>query len=236
MAPLQCVETTQAHVSAARMQPRLSLSPAPVLVRRPRFSGGTDYAAGEYSGCWATVWVRQYPLCVSVLVRPSATTVGACAAGLYGEWFAAAGIGPSVGAVGSSFDDALAEAINGLYKTELIKKRGPWRTVDQVVIATPEWVDWFNHRRLYEHCGDSRRPPWKPPTMLGPEPRKPQSSQANESPDMPWAVQNRTLVVSSRAGPGVTASHNKGALRGTSQRYTSAWSRLPGKGARSGRS
>jgi transposase InsO family protein len=49
---------------------------------------------------------------------------------------------------------ALAETINGLYKTELIKPRGPWRTVEQVEYATAEWVDWFNHRRLYEYCGD----------------------------------------------------------------------------------
>ena len=58
------------------------------------------------------------------------------------------------------FDNALAETINGLYKTELIKPRGPWRTVDQVEYATAEWVDWFNHRRLYECCGDI------PPTDL----------------------------------------------------------------------
>jgi putative transposase len=70
------------------------------------------------------------------------------------EHLAAAGITPSVGAVGSSFDNALAETINGLYKTELIKARGPWRTVDEVEVATAEWVDWFNHRRLHEHCGD----------------------------------------------------------------------------------
>ena len=50
--------------------------------------------------------------------------------------------------------NALAETINGLYKTELIKPRGPWRTLDAVEIATAEWVDWFNHRRLYEFCGD----------------------------------------------------------------------------------
>ena len=70
------------------------------------------------------------------------------------ERLSVAGIRPSVGAVGSSYDNALAETINGLYKTELIKKRGPWRNVDQVELATAEWVDWFNHRRLYEHCGD----------------------------------------------------------------------------------
>jgi putative transposase len=72
----------------------------------------------------------------------------------YGERLAEAGISPSVGSVGDSFDNALAETINGLYKTELIKPRGPWKTVDDVEIATAEWVDWFNHRRLYEYCGD----------------------------------------------------------------------------------
>ena len=52
------------------------------------------------------------------------------------------------------YDNALAETINGLYKTELIKHRGPWRTVEQVEYATAEWVEWFNHRRLYQYCGD----------------------------------------------------------------------------------
>jgi putative transposase len=65
-----------------------------------------------------------------------------------------AGIAGSVGTTGDSYDNALAETINGLYKTELIKPRGPWRTVEQVELATAEWVDWFNHRRLYGYCGD----------------------------------------------------------------------------------
>jgi putative transposase len=72
----------------------------------------------------------------------------------FGERLAQAGIQPSVGAVGSSYDNALAETINGLYKTELIKHKAPWRTVDHVELATAEWVDWFNHRRLHEYCGD----------------------------------------------------------------------------------
>jgi putative transposase len=72
----------------------------------------------------------------------------------YTERLAQAGIAASVGTVGDSFDNALAETINGLYKTELIKPRAPWRTLDAVEIATAEWVEWFNHRRLYEHCGD----------------------------------------------------------------------------------
>ena len=65
-----------------------------------------------------------------------------------------AGIAASVGAVGTSYDNASAETINGLFKTELIKPQGPWRTCEEVEFATAEWVDWFNHRRLYEYCGD----------------------------------------------------------------------------------
>ena len=72
----------------------------------------------------------------------------------YTERLDDAGINASVGTVGDSYDNALAETINGLYKTELIKPRGPWRTLDAVEFATAEWVDWFNHRRLYEYCGD----------------------------------------------------------------------------------
>ena len=72
----------------------------------------------------------------------------------YTDHLAATNIAASVGSVGSSYDNALAETINGLFKTELIKPRAPWRTLDVVEIATAEWVDWFNHRRLHEHCGD----------------------------------------------------------------------------------
>jgi putative transposase len=55
---------------------------------------------------------------------------------------------------GQSYDNALAETINGLYKTELIKPRKPWRTVEEVEYATARWIEWFNHHRLYEYCGD----------------------------------------------------------------------------------
>lgn len=72
----------------------------------------------------------------------------------HGQALAEAGIADSVGSTGDSYDNALAETINGLYKTELIKPRKPWKTVDEVEIATAEWVDWFNHRRLYQYCGD----------------------------------------------------------------------------------
>jgi putative transposase len=67
---------------------------------------------------------------------------------------AAAGVSASVGTVGDAYDNALAESVIGLYKTELIKPKGPWRTAEQVELATLEYVDWFNHRRLYEACGD----------------------------------------------------------------------------------
>jgi putative transposase len=73
----------------------------------------------------------------------------------YSRRLAVDGIWPSMGVVGSSYDNALAETINGRYKTELIKARGPWRTVDQVEVATAEWVDWYNHRRRYQYCGDT---------------------------------------------------------------------------------
>jgi len=72
----------------------------------------------------------------------------------YTERLAAADIDASVGSVGDSYDNALAETINGLYKTEVIRKRGPWRSIDEVEYATLEWVDWFNNRRLLEPIGN----------------------------------------------------------------------------------
>ena len=72
----------------------------------------------------------------------------------YTERLAEAGIEPSVGSVGDSYDNALAETINGLYKTELIRRRGPWRNLEAVEFATLEWVDWFNTRRLLEPIGN----------------------------------------------------------------------------------
>ena len=72
----------------------------------------------------------------------------------YTERLAEAGIEPSVGSVGDSYDNALAETINGLYKAEVIHRRGPWKSFDAVEFATLEWVDWFNHRRLLEPIGN----------------------------------------------------------------------------------
>jgi transposase InsO family protein len=67
---------------------------------------------------------------------------------------AEASIEPSVGSVGDSYDNALAETINGLYKTEVIRRCGPWRSLEAVEFATLEWVDRFNNRRLLEPIGN----------------------------------------------------------------------------------
>jgi transposase InsO family protein len=71
----------------------------------------------------------------------------------YSERLAEAGIEPSVGSKGDSYDNALAETINGLYKAELIHRRAPWKTKAAVELATLEWVSWFNHHRLLESIG-----------------------------------------------------------------------------------
>ena len=72
----------------------------------------------------------------------------------YTERLAEAGIEPSVGSIGDSYDNALAETINGLYKAEVIHRRPPWRSFEAVEFATLEWVDWFNNRRLLEPIGN----------------------------------------------------------------------------------
>ncbi len=71
----------------------------------------------------------------------------------YTERLAEAGIEPSVGSVGISYDNALAETINGLFKAEVIDRCGPWRSFEAVEYATLEWVDWFNNSRLLEPIG-----------------------------------------------------------------------------------
>jgi putative transposase len=75
----------------------------------------------------------------------------------YTERLAANGVVNSVGSRGDSYDNALAESMIGLYKTELVRNKGPWRGLDDLELATLEWVDWFNHRRLFEDHG--RIPP-----------------------------------------------------------------------------
>jgi putative transposase len=72
----------------------------------------------------------------------------------YTERLAEAGAVGSVGSRGDSYDNALAETVNGLFKTELIRRRGPWRSLEHVELATGEWVDWWNHARLHSALGD----------------------------------------------------------------------------------
>ena len=72
----------------------------------------------------------------------------------YTERLAEAGAKPSIGTVGDSYDNAMAESIIGLFKTEVIRCQGPWRNRDAVEMATLEWVDWYNNRRLFEALGD----------------------------------------------------------------------------------
>jgi putative transposase len=75
----------------------------------------------------------------------------------YTERLAEAGAVASVGSRGDSYDNALAETVNGLFKAELIRRQGPWRTADQVELATLAWVDWWNRRRLHGAVGDVNR-------------------------------------------------------------------------------
>ena len=72
----------------------------------------------------------------------------------YSERLAEEGAVTSVGSRGDSYDNALAETVNGLYKAELVHRRGPWRTLDQLELETAKWVDWWNTRRLHGACGD----------------------------------------------------------------------------------
>jgi putative transposase len=70
------------------------------------------------------------------------------------ERLAAIGVSPSIGTVGDAYDNALAETVVGLYKTELINPNKPWKTIAEVEIATLHYIDWFNNTRLYEDNGD----------------------------------------------------------------------------------
>jgi len=72
----------------------------------------------------------------------------------YNDHLKDAGIEPSVGSVGDAYDNALAETVNGLYKTEVIHRQGPWRSLKEVEWATLKWVDWFNNRRLLSTIGN----------------------------------------------------------------------------------
>lgn len=84
---------------------------------------------------------------------------------LYTERLAQAGIEPSVGSRGDNYDNALAETINGLYKTELIHRCAPWETKVSVELATLEWVSWFNHHRRWSRLGIFHQPRLRPTTI-----------------------------------------------------------------------
>jgi putative transposase len=72
----------------------------------------------------------------------------------YTATLAAAGLNCSAGTVGDSYDNALAETVIGLYKTELVRRHGPWRNLEHLELSTMDWVDWYNHRRLHSWCGN----------------------------------------------------------------------------------
>ena len=100
----------------------------------------------------------------------------------YTERLAEAGIVPSVGSVGDSYDNALAETVIGLFKAEVIHRLGPWRSLEAVEFATLEWVDWFNNRRLLEPIGNV--PPPRPKTATTPS-WKPAMSRRRTQTNLP---------------------------------------------------
>jgi transposase InsO family protein len=107
----------------------------------------------------------------------------------YTERLLDAGIEPSVGSVGDSYDNALAETINGLFKAEVIHRRGPWRGAEAVEFATLEWVDWLNNRRLLEPSETFRLPRPKRAPMRKPM-RAPSWRDSNQTASgKPGAVQ-----------------------------------------------
>ena len=105
----------------------------------------------------STPWSRRCTTAGPSRAAASSTTATAASQYVsirYTERLAEAGIEPSVGSVGDSYDNALAETVIGLFKTEVIRRRGPWRSLEAVEFATLEWVDWFNNRRLLEPIGN----------------------------------------------------------------------------------
>jgi putative transposase len=96
----------------------------------------------------------------------------------YTERLAEAGAACSVGSRGDSFDNALAETTIGLSKTELVRRLGPWRSIDDLELATLEWVDWYNHRRLHSAC--DHRPPAEYEAAYDPAPPTPTLAAATE--------------------------------------------------------
>jgi putative transposase len=94
------------------------------------------------------------------------------------KWMGQAGIEPSVGSVGVSYDNALAETINGLYKTELVHRQGQWCNMQDLEMATLGWVDWFNNSRLLGPNGNTR---WRPTTPGASKHRRGKTPKAHHS-------------------------------------------------------
>ena len=118
------------------------------------------------------IWNRQRSGAdVSGLVHHSDSGLQ-CLSIRYADRLAANDIVASVGSRGDGYDNALAESFNGLYKSELIYRRGPWRSLDDVEFATMTYIDWFNYKRLHGTItagpGYTTRPPAKPPTTVRP--------------------------------------------------------------------
>jgi putative transposase len=110
---------------------------------------------------------------------------------LYTERLAQAGIEPSVGSRGDSYDNALAETINGLYKAELIHRRAPWKTKELLELATLEWVSWFNHHPCWSHLGIFHRPRLRQTTTANsPRRRRKQINFNQTASTNPGAIQS----------------------------------------------
>ena len=118
----------------------------------------------------------------------------------YTERLAEAGAVTSVGSRGDAYDNALAESIIGLYKTELIRQHGPWRNLDDVEFATLEWVDWFNHRRLLEPIGNIPPAEFEEEYYRQATSRR-GSTQTTESPLNPGRFKNGASAVIARSAP-----------------------------------
>lgn len=101
------------------------------------------------------IWSRQQAGVIDLAGLVHHTDAGSQYTSIrFTERLAEAGAAPSVGSVGDAYDNALAETEIGLFKTEVIRRRGPWRNIDDVELATLEWIDWHNHRRLHTACAD----------------------------------------------------------------------------------
>ena len=96
------------------------------------------------------VWKRNRPI---TGLRAHSDAGSQYTALRYTERLADLDAAPSIGTVGDSYDNSMAESLNGIYKTELVKPAGPWKTRDQLEYATFEWIDWYNTRRLHEQIG-----------------------------------------------------------------------------------